>query len=421
MSRPGVIPAARVTGLSGDGSAGKSLLSEQLGIAVASGTDWIGKLPRMGKCLFLTCEDDIDEVHRRLKDIIAGRGDINPDDLANFEVIDMVGEDALLASLDGRSGRLIPTEVYTAIVTRIEKFFDPYVKGSDQGRILILDTLAKVYGGDENIRLQVTQFVGFLDKIAIKYHVAIVLLLHPSLTGRNTGTGESGSTGWTGSMRASPKWRTMAVMSQWISPRLSSGFWTPARSGSKTTASQAIQSKGWFQQRNEHMGEAKRRRDRDSYSQAYKDGEAFAEIVAHALERSNDNQVVVGPLLHPPLGDDSTNGKDFFIIASSEAGRGFRSDGVIIGDSDGISYRKGSSPPLFATAQAAVSLSITQPMNSIWPSFAKRSGPAGASLAFASKSRPSEELPDMLEREHFNYGVYLPVFLGSMCPSRGKR
>jgi RecA-family ATPase len=67
---------------------------------------------------------------------------------------------------------------------------------------LILDTLAKVYGGDENVRMQVTQFIGFLDKIAIKYHVAIIVLLHPSLSGRNTGTGESGSTGWHGSMRA---------------------------------------------------------------------------------------------------------------------------------------------------------------------------------------------------------------------------
>src|SRR5262245_49472511 len=53
-----VMPAARVTRLSGDGAGGKSLLAEQLGIAVASGTDWIGKLPRKGKCLYLSCEDD---------------------------------------------------------------------------------------------------------------------------------------------------------------------------------------------------------------------------------------------------------------------------------------------------------------------------------------------------------------------------
>jgi RecA-family ATPase len=199
---PDMIPAARVTGVSGDGAAGKSLLAEQLGIAVASGTDFIGKLPRKGKALYLTCEDDIDEMHRRLKDIIAGRGDINVGDLVNFEIIDMVGEDALLASLDGRSGRLIPTEVYTAVVNHIEKLFGPHVKGSDEGRIVILDTLAKVYGGDENIRMQVTQFVGFLDKIAIRYHVAIIPLLHPSLVGMSSGTGLSGSTGWHGSMRA---------------------------------------------------------------------------------------------------------------------------------------------------------------------------------------------------------------------------
>src|ERR1019366_2216127 len=104
-----------------------------------------------------------------------GRADFNVDDLANLEIIDMVGEESLLARLDGRTHTLIPTGLYDKIIEHLDGFMGPWVKGSEEGRLLFLDTLAKVYGGDENIRMQVTQFIGFLDRIAIKYHIAIVL------------------------------------------------------------------------------------------------------------------------------------------------------------------------------------------------------------------------------------------------------
>jgi AAA domain len=202
---PDTIPSSCVTGLCGDGAGGKSLSALQLGVAQTSGTDWFGKLPRKGKCLILSCEDGRNEVHRRIRSItvpMIGRPDFNVEDLVNLEIIDMVGEDSLLACIDGRTHSIIPTSLYGEIVKHLDGFMGPYREGSEEGRILILDTLAKVYGGDENVRMQVTQFIGFLDRLAIKYHVAIILLIHPSLAGIASGTGSSGSTGWHGSVRA---------------------------------------------------------------------------------------------------------------------------------------------------------------------------------------------------------------------------
>jgi RecA-family ATPase len=200
-----IIPSSCVTGLCGDGAGGKSLSALQLGVAQTSGTDWFGKLPRKGKCLILSCEDGRDEVHRRIRNItgpMMGRSDFNVEDLANLEIIDMVGEESLLARLDGRTHTLIPTLLYDKIIEHLDGFMGPWVTGSEEGRVLILDTLSKVYGGDENVRMQVTQFIGFLDRLAIKYHVAIILLIHPSLAGIASGSGSSGSTGWHGSVRA---------------------------------------------------------------------------------------------------------------------------------------------------------------------------------------------------------------------------
>ena len=68
--------------------------------------------------------------------------------------------------------------------------------------LLILDTLADLFGGDEIKRPHARQFIGMLRGLAIKYGVTILLLSHPSLTGITSGTGTSGSTAWSNSVRS---------------------------------------------------------------------------------------------------------------------------------------------------------------------------------------------------------------------------
>jgi RecA-family ATPase len=68
--------------------------------------------------------------------------------------------------------------------------------------LLILDPLADLFGGDEIKRPHARQFIGMLRGLAIKYRVTILLLSHPSLTGMTSGTGTSGSTAWSNSVRS---------------------------------------------------------------------------------------------------------------------------------------------------------------------------------------------------------------------------
>ena len=69
-------------------------------------------------------------------------------------------------------------------------------------KMIGLDTSSDVYAGEENNRSQVRQFVGLLRKLAIQSNSAVVMCSHPSLTGINSGSGLSGSTGWHNSVRA---------------------------------------------------------------------------------------------------------------------------------------------------------------------------------------------------------------------------
>jgi RecA-family ATPase len=68
--------------------------------------------------------------------------------------------------------------------------------------LIALDTAADMFGGNENDRSQVRQFIGLLRRLAIAGNAAVLLASHPSLSGINSDSGLSGSTGWHNSVRS---------------------------------------------------------------------------------------------------------------------------------------------------------------------------------------------------------------------------
>src|SRR5262249_29690902 len=145
-----------VTLLSGDGGQGKSLLAKQLGTARAINGEWVGLLPTPGRTLILSAEDDGDEMHRRLDDIRRFY-QCRFTDLADLRLIDLVGEDSLLASLV--KGQIEPSPMYHAL--------DAYMSDFNPS-LVILDVLADMFPGDESIRTQVRQFINLLKRLCRK-------------------------------------------------------------------------------------------------------------------------------------------------------------------------------------------------------------------------------------------------------------
>src|SRR4051812_6109343 len=146
-----------------------------------------------GPALILCCEDDQAELHRRLYAIARHYG-VSFTDLAKggLTVMSFAGRDAILAEPD-RKGILRPTAFF-------KRFSD--TARDLKPRLIGLDNAADVYGGEENARRMVRQFITLLRGVAIENNAHELLTLHPSLTGMNTGTGLSGSTGWFNSVRA---------------------------------------------------------------------------------------------------------------------------------------------------------------------------------------------------------------------------
>jgi RecA-family ATPase len=126
----------------------------------------------------------------RLNDIARAEG-LALSDLADFYVVPLAGLDAVMGTPDA-GGIVRPTKLWSRFVDLCE---------ARRPRMIALDTLADVFGGDENVRTQARQFVGQLRGLAIKLECAVLLLAHPSLSGMASGAGTSGSTGWNNSVR----------------------------------------------------------------------------------------------------------------------------------------------------------------------------------------------------------------------------
>jgi hypothetical protein len=83
LDRAELMPNRNVVLLGGDGSTGKSLLAMQLAVAVASETPWIGIDVGFGPVVYLSCEEDQNEIHNRLFEIASAEG-IDLRDCANL-------------------------------------------------------------------------------------------------------------------------------------------------------------------------------------------------------------------------------------------------------------------------------------------------------------------------------------------------
>jgi RecA-family ATPase len=187
-----MFPRRNVVLLSGEGAAGKTLLSLQLGVAHALGRDWIGTLPELGPFLYLGAEDEADELQRRLSDILKSYGAEFKDLADHIHLLSYAGEDAVLGAPD-RMGIIQPTPLFERLLAAAIAI---------QPVVIVLDTSADIFAGNEVDRAQVRQFIGLLRKMAIAANAYVVINSHPSLTGISTGTGLSGSTGWHNSVRA---------------------------------------------------------------------------------------------------------------------------------------------------------------------------------------------------------------------------
>jgi hypothetical protein len=186
------LPKGCVTALYGDGGVGKSLLAQQLMTSVATGAPWLERRVEKGRVYGLMCEDDEDELWRRQHAINQLYG-LAMEDLGAMRLLSRVGDNNLLMTFDGKdTGRLTP--FFEALHADILAF---------KPDLVVLDTAADIFGGNEIYRTHVRQFIqNACARIARDTQGAVLLCAHPSDSGIQRGTGTGGSTAWNNTVRS---------------------------------------------------------------------------------------------------------------------------------------------------------------------------------------------------------------------------
>lgn len=186
----GLIPVGDAVLCYGDGGTGKSLLALQLLVATVLGRDWLGLPVRRGKAIGVFCEDDADELHRRLAGILKHYG-ADFADLEGLRLVPRVGmPNDLMVWEDFKPGE--ETHFYTQLMNL----------AIDSGaQLVVLDSLHDFFGGNENSRPVTRRFMASLRTIATELDGNVLVNAHPSRAGMSSGTGDSGNTAWSNSTR----------------------------------------------------------------------------------------------------------------------------------------------------------------------------------------------------------------------------
>jgi RecA-family ATPase len=183
-----LVPRPQVGLFSGAGGGGKSIIELTRNVAHVTGSEWFGHTVTKGGAFYLGCEDDADEIWRRLAVIARHYGvSFQQLDKLGLKILPLLGEDAVLAKWDAANQKMRPTALYEALLSEARRHRPANIS---------IDPLARAFAGNEIERTQVYQFAQLLQKLALTSGGSVTVLAHPSLQGMASGSGISGSTAW---------------------------------------------------------------------------------------------------------------------------------------------------------------------------------------------------------------------------------
>jgi len=176
--------------LHGDGGTGKTLLSEMMAVAVASGRPLFGHAAKQMPVLLVLCEDDYGETKERLARI-CHHFDVKLDDLP-MEIWCRPGQDSSIVTIDDE-GQLTHQQFHKALNAKLEAMGPGLV---------ILDTVTDIAHLNEIGRLPVNALCKtVLGGLCRQYEVTILALAHPSKASMADGSFYSGATAWNNAVR----------------------------------------------------------------------------------------------------------------------------------------------------------------------------------------------------------------------------
>lgn len=190
-----IAPLGEVTLFTGAGSAGKSLLAQQLSTAAAAGVQCLGMGVQPAVAVYVTCEDDADELHWRQAHICRALGVDMAALAGRLHITSLRGELDNMLTVEIEKGDRKPSASFERLSTMVRTV---------GAGLVFLDNVAHLFGGNENDRGEVTQFVNLLNRLAGDTGAAVILIGHPPKSAKPGDQAHdfSGSTAWLNAVRS---------------------------------------------------------------------------------------------------------------------------------------------------------------------------------------------------------------------------
>ena len=168
------IPLHTTTMLTGPGGVGKSLFEQMLCTCIALGLPYLGIPTRQMNTLYVTCEDDQEELWRRQAGICAALGVSLEVLIGKLHLVSLCGEnETALATFDEKE-QIERTARWGQLVRTCEQM---------QIQLYAFDNATDAMAGDLNSIHQVAEFVNLMTGLAIQMDGAAMILHHPNKAG----------------------------------------------------------------------------------------------------------------------------------------------------------------------------------------------------------------------------------------------
>jgi hypothetical protein len=185
----GLVPIHQATLLTGAGAAGKSLVEQLKCTCIGMGLPFLGVAVEQCPTLYITCEDDPHELHRRQAAICEGLG--IPLEATRGKVT--------LLSLYGELGNELCTFDEARTLRPSKRYGEVLETALGLGaRHISLDNTSHLFTGNENARSEVAAFVNLCNALAREIDGAVTMVGFPN----KAGDSYSGSTAWENQVRS---------------------------------------------------------------------------------------------------------------------------------------------------------------------------------------------------------------------------
>ncbi|MDQ6434567.1 AAA family ATPase [Mesorhizobium sp. LHD-90] len=176
-----------VHSFNGNGGLGKTTLAVQKIVAQAAGSSFLGAPIVDGVTVFFSAEERVDPLRMRIRSICEAEG-IDERSLAGrLYIVDLSKDPAWLLAEGRRTGAMMATPLFD----QVRKVLDDLKPVS-----CIFDNRMRLIRANQNSTDVAVDAVSAFDRLALEYEMDITLIGHPSLSGMNSGTGNSGTVAW---------------------------------------------------------------------------------------------------------------------------------------------------------------------------------------------------------------------------------